>query len=247
MSMNRIVNHHTGGGYSPSSDDREHYHEIIDGQGRSHAGKFKISDNAPGRRLAAGTYAAHTAMLNTGSIGISAAAMRGGQWSSPRSCDYFPTREQMDALVHRNAELCVEYSIPVTRKTVLTHAEVEITLGVDQAAKWDFDYDPWGLINTRDPVVIGDKFRAKVMAAINRLGFDAVPEREEERRVLRRGAYGDDVREAQELLIEKGAKIHADRAFGPNTFAAVVSFQKSQELYPDGVIGRMTWSALLAE
>ncbi len=57
--------------------------------------------------------------------------------------------------------------------------------------------------------------------------------------VLRQGDRGEDVRRLQVAL---GVAVDGD--FGPTTKAAVVAFQKKKKLYPDGIVGRATWSAL---
>lgn len=62
--------------------------------------------------------------------------------------------------------------------------------------------------------------------------------------VLRRGSFGDAVRELQELLIAKGFDISIDSEFGPATELAVMMFQKNNSLVVDGIIGRNTWALL---
>ncbi|WP_164555287.1 peptidoglycan recognition protein family protein [Paracoccus haematequi] len=246
--MNRIVGHHSAGPFSVTVADREHYHRIIDGDGKRHSGRHPISANAPGKPLRSGSYAAHTRGLNTGSIGVAMACMHDAKWSSPRSCAFFPKAAQVSAFISEMADLAIEYSIPVTRKTVLTHAEVEITLGVEQAGKWDFDYDPWGRIDSRDPVVIGDLIRDAVSAEIARLGGKPAPAAASPRKTLRRGHTGPEVRELQTLLnaaLKLDKPIAVDGQFGPGTFGAVQLFQIESELLPDGIAGRMTWTALL--
>jgi Putative peptidoglycan binding domain len=59
------------------------------------------------------------------------------------------------------------------------------------------------------------------------------------RPVLRVGSVGPVVIELQQKL-----GITADAAFGKNTRAAVVAFQKTNKLDPDGVVGPQTWGAL---
>lgn len=246
MRMNRIVVHHTAGGLMPSAFDLKHYHRVIDGDGKVHAGTHAIAANAPGRVLTSGTYAAHTRGLNTGSIGVAIAAMANAEWRDPRACAAFPRAVQVDAMIADVASLCVDHSIAPDRRTVLSHAEVETTMGITQAGKWDFDYDPFGVQDTRDPVAIGDMLRARVVQAIKALGQQVPLAPRGDMPVLRRGAYGDFVGEAQRHLIRHGARITADRAFGPRTYAAVVAFQRRHQLMPDGIVGAMTWAALLA-
>lgn len=53
------------------------------------------------------------------------------------------------------------------------------------------------------------------------------------------------VRSLQYLLNARGAKLAVDGAFGPNTKAAVVKFQRSRHLTSDGVVGAATWRALI--
>jgi peptidoglycan hydrolase-like protein with peptidoglycan-binding domain/GH24 family phage-related lysozyme (muramidase) len=56
---------------------------------------------------------------------------------------------------------------------------------------------------------------------------------------------GDDVRQAQQALIRKGAGVVADGVFGPATRAAVERFQQVNGLVADGVVGPATWARLL--
>jgi putative chitinase len=62
--------------------------------------------------------------------------------------------------------------------------------------------------------------------------------------VLRRGSFGDAVRELQELLVTKGFNISIDSDFGAATELAVSMFQKNNGLVADGIVGRNTWASL---
>ncbi|MGA2926492.1 MAG: peptidoglycan-binding protein [Solirubrobacteraceae bacterium] len=62
---------------------------------------------------------------------------------------------------------------------------------------------------------------------------------------MRTGLQGDLVVWAQEHLISAGYRIAADGDFGPTTLVAVVAFQRAHGLTADGVIGPVTWRALL--
>ena len=67
-------------------------------------------------------------------------------------------------------------------------------------------------------------------------------------RTLRQGAKGEDVRALQILLTGRGCRgnMHEpDGIFGPNTLGAVKLYQEKNKLDPDGVVGKLTWSALL--
>ena len=110
-------------------------------------------------------YAAHTLNLNSDSIGVSLCGMAGAV-ESPFNAGRAPiTQKQWDVLADVLAQLCRRYSIPVTRKTVLSHAEVQPTLGVTQRGKWDIarlPFDP----SIKGAVAIGDKLRAAVAAKL---------------------------------------------------------------------------------
>lgn len=239
MTMNRIILHHTGGPYRPTADDLRAYHRLIDGDGAVHQGQHGIEANDPGRPLVPGRYAAHCKNLNSGSIGLSICAMGGAQWGQPYAST--PVKPvQVDALIKEAARLAILYDISPDRRTILSHAEVEITLGVDQSAKWDFDYWPRGGPGLRDPVAIGDELRAdirRVMAATHDVMTLPV---KTARPTLRMGSTGEDVRALQSTL----GGLTVDGAFGPRTRAAVMQFQTMRELLPDGIVGRMTWAAL---
>lgn len=158
----RIVCHWTAGAHTANETDREHYHILIEGSGKLVRGDHTIADNDS---TGDGDYAAHTASLNTGSIGVSLCAMAGAT-ESPFSAGKYPiTDAQWQILPQVVAELCAAYSIPVTRETVLSHGEVQPTLGVIQSGKWDYAWRP-GMTDTGDPIVIGEEIRAAVQAKL---------------------------------------------------------------------------------
>jgi len=236
--MKRIVWHHTGGGYQPNDVDLRHYHALIDGTGTVVPGNHPPEANRVIRRPNdIGSYAAHTRGLNTGAIGISICAMGDGEWRDPRAARLFPRPAQVQALLHLTADWCRKYQIPVTRDTVLSHAEVETTLGVAQRGKWDFDYDPRGIRDTRSAVAIGDDLRRDVLGL---MGGEAPKAPKPDRPTLRRGSRGSHVFDLQRRL-----SVLADGIFGPMTDAAVRDFQAAHELRPDGIVGPLTWGALL--
>lgn len=233
--MNRITWHHTGGGYSPSAVDLKAYHRLIDGDGELHQGIHAIEANAPGRKLVAGQYAAHTLHLNSGNIGLSLCSMAGANWDAPHASKAFPRPVQIDALIRETAALCRKYGIQPSRQHTLSHAEVEPTLGVKQKQKWDFDY-PLREVYRRDPVAIGDELRQELVRALRGVTIEPpAPTRP----TLQQGAEGSAVKAVQERL-----NLKPDGIFGPKTRAAVIAFQKSHDLLPDGIVSRMTWAAL---
>jgi len=91
----------------------------------------------------------------------------GGAVEAPFSAGKYPMpHEQWDAMTSAVADLCRRYSITVTDKTVLSHAEVQNNLGIAQRGKWDFTRLAF------DPTVVGakacgDKMRAEVRAKLS--------------------------------------------------------------------------------
>lgn len=160
MTLRRIHLHWSAGGYTPSASDLEHYHFVIDGNGREHAGKLPPEANIS---TGDGSYVAHTYGANTGAIGISVCAMRGANERPFRWGDAPLKTIQIDALCALAARLALKYKIPCRRDTILTHAEVQRTLGVAQRGKWDITVLPCNLI-PGDAIDIGDILRAKVRA-----------------------------------------------------------------------------------
>ena len=160
--MERIILHWTAGSHAASSVDREHYHLLIEGDGRVVFGDYEISDN---ESVADNRYAAHTRDLNTGSIGVAVCAMLDARQVPFDPGKYPITEAQVQTLVREVARLAKGYGIPITRQTVLSHAEVQPTLGVAQAGKWDIAWIP-GWKNATDPIGVGDHLRALIRAEI---------------------------------------------------------------------------------
>ncbi len=158
--MKRIIWHWSAGTHTVSELDRQHYHFIIDGDGKVHKGLFPVAANVKPER---GRYAAHTLDCNTGSIGIAVAAMAGAV-ESPFSAGKYPiTPAQVDALAALYRDLGRQYGIPVTPETMLSHAEVQPTLKIKQRGKWDISWLP-GMDKPGNPIAVGNKLRAMVKA-----------------------------------------------------------------------------------
>lgn len=241
--MNRLTLHHTGGSFAPGAKDRKAYHRIVSGDGEVVSGTYAIEANAPDR-IRAGAYAAHTKNLNNGNIGLSLACMGDGEWNRPFSARLFPTPAQVDAAMREAARLITAYGIELGPRTVLTHAEVQPVLGVEQNGKWDYDYDPRKRSTTRDPVAIGNELRQEIRVILGN-SYTHVPAPGTKRPTLRQGSTGTHVRDLQaalqKLLLYAGS---VDGAFGPKTLTAVMQFQRRSKLLIDGVVGPMTWAAL---
>lgn len=258
--MNRITGHHAASGYTPSKESLEAYHKLIDGDGQVIDGNHAIEDNAPGKPLNKGAYAPHTWKLNSGNIGVSILAMRQGLWASPAGGTNPVRLVQVDAYCKEVASLAIDYSIPADRRFMLTHAEVQPTLGVTQKNKWDFDYDPRYRSKSRDPIAIGDELRqeiARIMRGIKGGGHGPIPkpitQSVSPRPTLRQGATGEHVRVLQEALRKiivgttKRGNLIVDGNFGPKTRDAVIDYQRKHELLPDGVVGSLTWASLFPQ
>ncbi len=132
--MRRVHLHWTAGAYNANGLDQNAYHLLIDGTPRLVRGKWPISANVNCPR---GAYAAHTLNANTGAIGVSICCMGGPGVTMANHGQYPMKREQWEMAVQAVADLCRFYSIPVTDKTVLTHAEIQPNLGIRQNGKWD--------------------------------------------------------------------------------------------------------------
>lgn len=113
--------------------------------------------------LVNGAYAAHTKGANSWAIGIAVDAMAGAKERPFNAGKYPITEKQVDALVKLSHRLGKQYGIPVTPETMLSHAEVQPTLGIKQNAKWDITHLP-GMAIPGDPVAVGNKIRARVKA-----------------------------------------------------------------------------------
>jgi N-acetyl-anhydromuramyl-L-alanine amidase AmpD len=119
--MARIHVHWTAGGYKANATDRRAYHILIEGDGKLVRGDRSIKANEKGSGM---TPASHTLNANPGAIGVSMCCMVGAR-ESPFDAGRAPmTRAQWDAMVAAVADLARRYNIPVSPKTILTHAEV---------------------------------------------------------------------------------------------------------------------------
>lgn len=155
----RIIMHWTAGADGVIPLEADAYHFIVGRDGTITEGKDKPGDNVP--PLREGAYAAHTKGLNGYSIGV---AMDGMANAVERPFDQgrFPlTEKQVDAFCRLVARLADQFDIPVVRDRVLTHAEVQPTLGVKQNNKWDITWLP-GMAKPRDPIAIGDELRRRI-------------------------------------------------------------------------------------
>lgn len=137
--MKRIIIHWTAGGYFPTTYETEHYHYLIDKDGKVHNGKFTPESNEVCK---INKYAAHTGGGNTGSIGISMCAMAG--FKNKKSVGNYPiTNKQFEAAMEFCAKLAAKYKIEINSSNVLTHYEFGIkNPKTTSAGKIDIIYIP---------------------------------------------------------------------------------------------------------
>lgn len=84
-----------------------------------------------------------------------------------------------------------------------------------------------------------EKYFEKNLSEVNKMTLT------HERRVLKRGASGEEVRLLQTLLNFHGSDIKADSSFGPATEGALKEFQRSRSIAVDGSAGPATWNELM--
>lgn len=235
--MKRIILHWSAGGNRASALDKKHYHFIVEGDGVVVKGNLPVSANASPIKSA---YAAHTLGCNTDSIGVSMAGMAGAV-EFPFNAGSSPiTAVQWKAAAKLCADLAREYRIPVMRESILSHAEVQGTLGIKQRGKWDVSRLPWapGIVGAK---ACGDIFRGLVSNHLQDghppLVIGKAPD-------LRLGMSGVLVKELQTYLNRAGFDVAGDGHFGPITERAVRAFQKSKGLPVTGIVDAGTRLAL---
>lgn len=159
--LHTIIGHWTAGATGLIELELRAYHRLVDARGHVFAGHHAPEANI---NTSDGQYAPHTAAMNTGAISVSMDAMANAQ-----ERPFYPgtnpiTKEQLAGFVEEIATLADTYDIPISRWTVLSHAEVQPTLGVKQRNKWDICWIP-GMVAPGDAVEVGDVIRDMVRAA----------------------------------------------------------------------------------
>ena len=155
--MKRVIIHWTAGANKPNATDLQHYHYVVDSEGKIYVGKYKPEDN---ENCTDGRYAQHTGGGNTGSVGVSMSGMCG--FTSSRNLGKYPlTKKQCESTFKLCAELCKKYNIPVTKSNVMTHYEFgKSHPNTSSAGKIDIIYLPPYPEQTTDK--IGDFIRSKI-------------------------------------------------------------------------------------
>ena len=155
--MKRIIIHWTAGTYYPTEYEKEHYHYLVDKDGKIHNGKFRPENNEICKQ---GKYAAHTGGGNTGSIGVSICAMAG--FKSNLNIGKFPIlKKQFENTMAFCADLAIKYKLEVSPQTVMTHYEFGLkNPKTTSAGKIDITYlPPYNWVNKEE---IGSFIRSKI-------------------------------------------------------------------------------------
>lgn len=84
-----------------------------------------------------------------------------------------------------------------------------------------------------------EKYFDKDLSEVNKLTVT------QERKLLKLGAKGAEVKLLQTLLNFHGATLECDSSFGPATAKALAEFQKSRGITADSVAGAVTWQELM--
>lgn len=158
--LSRVKWHWTAGAYGVIGLETRAYNGIIGPDGGFVAGDFPMQAQAS---YAVGRAASHTLNCNSHAIGLSMDCMAGAK-ERPFNVGSSPmTWAQVYGLVVNTAIICQSFWIPVTRWSVLSHAEVQPTLGIKQRNKWDVTWLP-DMDKPGDPVAVGDRLRQMVRA-----------------------------------------------------------------------------------
>ena len=83
------------------------------------------------------------------------------------------------------------------------------------------------------------KYFDKNLSEVNKLTLT------HERKVLKKGAVGGEVKLLQTILNFHGAALAVDSSFGSATEKALLEFQKNRGLAVDGIAGPATWNELM--
>ena len=93
--------------------------------------------------------------------------------------------------------------------------------------------------NNKPIINNNDNWVKRLQEECNKQGFNSCP-------TLKKGAKGNITKLVQEKLVSLGYNTNGvDGIFGTGTEKAVISFQKSNGLVADGIVGRNTWGKLL--
>lgn len=147
----------------------KHYHFSTDKNGKQHSGNLRPEANA---NTSDGNYVAHCRGFNTGNIGMAVLGMHGAE-EKKTAGQYKLNQNQVEAFCEQVADIADIYDIPVSQKTIFTHAEVQSVHGVRQNGKWDIMWLPeLGFCSAKEG---GDYLRAKISEYKNKAIMTPMP------------------------------------------------------------------------
>lgn len=160
--LHRINWHWTAGLKVPSSLDKKHYNDLFDYQGNQYDGGARPEHQA-NYNWRKGIGVSHTRNCNTGVIGMAVCGMHEAQgWPSVVWGNNPITWEGIDAMLERSAMYSKKFWIPCTPWSMMTHAEVQETMGIQQKNKWDYMILP-GDDSVRSARETGDILRKRLV------------------------------------------------------------------------------------
>lgn len=161
----RIIIHWTGGTNYPNITEKQHYHYLVDKDGKTHYGLFTEADND---NCNDGKYAAHTGGGNTGAIGIALCGMARYDGTHPESTDYPLTAKQFEAAMELCAKLSYKHNLKITPETIMTHYEFGVKHPqTSSAGKIDIIFiPPYPWVSKAD---VGSFIRSKIKWYIQKL------------------------------------------------------------------------------
>jgi Putative peptidoglycan binding domain len=122
--------------------------------------------------------------------------------------------------------------------------EFEISAPVEQTVDIAFDHDG------ADPLTTMVFFRPGLIDFVFRsmsLGRTIMSGTISPWPVVKSGSNGHPIKTLQHLLRARGQNVVVDGEFGPRTEAAVKTFQASHGLAADGIVGPLTWAAVVVQ
>lgn len=158
--LHRVQWHWSASKYAVTAFDLKHYNVVHDFEGNTYDGGARPEHQAnyDWRR---GVGVSHTKNANTGAIGECVVAMHGATGWPLNQGDFPLTWEGIDAMLRSSIDHHHNFDIPITPYSMLSHAEVEPTLGIAQSGKWDYMTLPDGT-KIMDPVECGDFLRERM-------------------------------------------------------------------------------------
>ena len=156
--INRIHWHWTASTYEVNDNVTKHYNNCFDIKGICYNGGSLPKDQAS-YDYKRGVGVSHTLNANTGAIGLAVVACADRKvtnWAKGIvNIGKYPMNwKQIDSMLKKTAEYCLEYDIRPSPWTVLTHAEVQGNIGIKQRGKWDIRVLP------DEPTVLLDALEA---------------------------------------------------------------------------------------